>query len=273
MPSLPETITCQEPAWQLLGHLLLRQGKIAAGDLRNIPRYVLRTLVGVAVVCGLLSLWGLHGDGKLPGMSPLSGLDPYHISSADCIACETAAEARWKGLSPALAILDQVSPAVAKWVREKHQSGLVLYDDKYQTKGDPDTALAKYDVVRGRVVINRELFCENDGTIAVTLCHEYRHSRQNLGKFCQYALSFLLVRGGDLSIIENDAVIYEHEAHNAIFGNGRSREKELAAWEASAQRQNQANKHGRMSARSLSAVAKVHRLPYDSTSPEFRGSK
>ena len=245
MPRSAETITtCQEPAWQFLGHLLRRQGKIAAGDLRNIPRYVLRTLIGVAVVCGLLSLWGLHGDGTLPGMSPLSGLDPYRISSAHCIAHETAAEARWKGLAPALAILDRVNPAVAKWVREKHQSGRVLYDDKYQTTGDPGTALAKYDVFRGRVVVSRELFCENDGTIAVTLCHEYRHSRQNLGKFCQYALSFLLVRGGDLSIIENDAVIYEHEAHDAIFGNGSSTEKELAAWEASARRYDQDSKQG-----------------------------
>ena len=91
--------------------------------------------------------------------------------------------------------------------------------------------LAKYDMFRGRIVVKRELFCENDGTIATILCHEYRHSRQNLGKFCQYVLSFLFVREGDLSIIENDAVIYEQEARNAIFGDGRSREKELAAWE------------------------------------------
>ena len=54
--------------WQgrCLRHLLVRQSRIAAGDLRNIPRYVLRALIGMAVVCGLLSLWGLHGDGKMP---------------------------------------------------------------------------------------------------------------------------------------------------------------------------------------------------------------
>ena len=85
--------------------------------------------------------------------------------------------------------------------------------------------------------MNRQLYCENDGTIAVTLCHEYRHSRQNLGKYFQYALSFLFVRGGDLSIVENDAVIYEHEAQNAIFGNGRSSARELAAWQAAARLQ------------------------------------
>ena len=210
--SAEPTATCHEPTGRLVGHLLLGQLKTAAGDLRNIPRYVLRTLIGVAVACGLLSLWALHGDGKVPCMSPLSGLDPYRISSAQCIADETTVEARWNGLCPALAILDRVSPAVATWVREKRDRGLVVFADKHRIAGDAGSALAKYDMFGGSLVVNRELFSENDGTIAVTLCHEYRHSRQNLGKFGQYVLSFLLVRGGDLSIIENDAVIYEQEA-------------------------------------------------------------
>ncbi len=146
-----------------------------------------------------------------------------------------------------MAILDQVNPTVAKWVRQKHDNGLLVFGDECQTKRELGDALAKYDNLRGRVVVNPQLFSENDGIIAVTLCHEYRHSRQNLGKVCQYVLSFLFVRGGDLSIIENDAVIYEQEAHNAIFGSGRSREKELAAWVDAARVLNQDSKHGRMS--------------------------
>ncbi len=142
---------------------------------------------------------------------------------------------------------------------EKHDNGLVTFGDEYRTTGDPATALAKFDTFRGRIVVKRELFCENDGTIAAILCHEYRHSRQNLGKFCQYVLSFLFVREGDLSIIENDAVVYEQEAHNAIFGNGESREKELAAWELSTQLQNQNGKHGRLA--SPCSVVKVSPLP------------
>ena len=93
--------------------------------------------IGVTVVFGLLSLWGSHGDGKIPGMSPLCGLDPYHISSAHCIADKTDAIARWKGLSPALAILNKVNPVVATWVREKHQRGLVTFGGGDRTKGDP----------------------------------------------------------------------------------------------------------------------------------------
>ncbi len=236
---------------------LARQVRMAAADLRNVPRYALRALIGTALVCGLLSLWGLHDDGPMPEMSALSGLDPYRISSARCVAEGTAADARWNGLSPAVAILDRVNPAVATWVREKHRSGLVVFRDKY----DPAVALAEYDRFGGRVVIYRELFCENDGTIAVTLCHEYRHSRQNLGKWCQYVLSFLLVPGGNLSIMENDALLYEQQAHNAIFGNGQSSEKRLAAWEAAVVLQDQGGKAGGSFPAPISVVAKTNRLP------------
>ena len=217
-------------------------GRITARDLRNVPRYVLRTVAVLMLVCGLLSLWGLHGDGKMPGMSPLSGLNPYRISSAYCVWSAADAQARWAGLSPALDILDRVNPAVAHWLRDKHAHGLVVFGDQCRAGGDPEPAVARYEILRGRVVVSRELFCENDGTIAVTLCHEYRHSRQNLGKFCQHVLSFLVVRGGDASIIENDAVLYEHEARTAIFGGGRSRERELAAWQAAVQPQGQAGR-------------------------------
>lgn len=226
-----------------LGFLLVRQGRMAARDLRNIPRYVLRTLIGVTIACGLLSLWESRGDGKIPSMSLLNGFDPYRISSAGCVAEGTDAETRWKGLSSALAILDSVNPAVATWVREKHEGGAVVFCDDYRAKGEPTAAQAKYDMFRGRLVVNRHLFCENDGTIAVILCHEYRHSRQNVGKVGKYALSCLFVSEGDLSIIENDAMIYEQEAHRAIFENGESRQKEVAAWEHWAQLQYQSGKH------------------------------
>jgi hypothetical protein len=222
--------------------MLLKQLRMTLADLRNIPRYIFRTMVGVAAVCGALSLWGLRGDGVLPGMSTLSDLDPYSISSVGCMDVGTTADARWKGLSPAMAILDRVNPTVAEWVRDKHENGLVVFDEECRIYSDPVPALAKYDAFRGRLVMSRELFGESDGTIAVTLCHEYRHSRQNFGKVCQYVLSYLLVRGGDSSVIENDAMIYEQEACNAVFGVERSNEKSLAAWVHLSQRQNETSR-------------------------------
>ena len=238
MLHMPGTVvTFEGLVMRRVGDLLVRQTRSVAADLRNIPWYVLRIdRRGSGVRFG--ESLGAAGDGKIPSMSPLFGLDPYRISSADRVKEGTAPETRWKGLSSALAILDKVNPAVANWVRDKHDNGLVTFTDQSRTKGDAVVALCKYDIFRGRIVVSRELFCENDGTIAAILCHEYRHSRQNLGKFCQYVLSFLFVRQGDLSIIENDAVIYEQEAHNAIFGSGGSREKELAAWVRSTQLRN-----------------------------------
>jgi hypothetical protein len=235
--SLAAVMTFGEPARALLWRLLVAQSKKAAGDLRNIPRYAFHTLIGLAIVCGLLNLWGACGDGSMPGMAALSVLDPYRISSACCVDDKTDAKSRWLGLSSALAVLDKVNPAVATWVREKHDNGRLVFGRRYDSNG----ALARYDVLRGRLTVYRELFCENDGTIAATLCHEYRHSRQNLGKSGQYVLSFLFMREGDSSIIENDAMLYEQEARNAIFGDGRSREKELAALVQSLQQRNRSD--------------------------------
>jgi hypothetical protein len=171
-------------------------------------------------------------------MSPLAGLDPYCISSVHCVADVKDSESRWKGLAPALAILNQVNPTVATWVRQQHAAGRLEFEDCFPTAGSED-ALARYDMLMRRLIVNRQLFSENDGTVAVTLCHEYRHSRQNVGKFCQYVLSFLLSRQGESSIVENDAVLYEQEAHRAIFGDGESRPRALAAWEAAAKLRSQ----------------------------------
>jgi hypothetical protein len=78
-------------------------------------------------------------------------------------------------------------------------------------------ALAKFDHGRQALVVHRALFAEDDGSVAAILCHEFRHSRQSSPKRFRYALSFLFVNGGDASIVENDAMLYEREARAAIF--------------------------------------------------------
>jgi hypothetical protein len=223
-----------------LSRILTKQRRAFVRDLRNIPRYILRVLSVLLVLCGMVELWTCLGDGKLPSMSPLVGIDPYPISSADCTAEGISAERRWNGLAPALDILDRINPVVARWVREKHKNNLLVFCDEYRLKDEMTPALAKYDVFSGRLVINRPLFCEGNGMIAVILCHEYRHSRQNLGKYGQYILSFLFSREGDSSLVENDAMIYEQEAFVAIFGDGMSSEKKLAAWKNWAHQRSQA---------------------------------
>jgi hypothetical protein len=92
------------------------------------------------------------------------------------------------------------------------------FSDSLKFAGDDANHLAAYDAFRGTLTLGGGLFAENDGTIAAILCHEYRHARQRFPKTLVYALSFLWTRHGDPAIIENDALLFEQEAHLAVFG-------------------------------------------------------
>jgi hypothetical protein len=127
-------------------------------------------------------------------------------------------DTRWRGLASVLAILDQVNPDVASWVRQRHEAGAVVFSDEYCRGRDKHGSLAKYDHFGRRLIVQRALFEESDGELAAILCHEFRHSRQNTAKLVKCALSFVVTADGDRSILENDALVYEHEARWAIFG-------------------------------------------------------
>jgi len=201
-----------------IGRLGLRLIERAGADLRNVPRYVVRYTVLVLALVGLLGLWDAHGDGLIPGMVPLRTIDPRPISAPQCAALGASDEARWQGLAAPLAILDQVNPQVAAWVREKHAEGGVVFSDNYGGLRVKHGSLAEYDYFRRTLVVHRTLFEENDGEAAAILCHEYRHSRQNVAKLLKCAFSFVVTADGDRSILENDALLYEREARDAIFG-------------------------------------------------------
>jgi len=198
----------------LAGRVLRR----LAADLRSVPRYVIRYTIVALALCGLLNVWESLGDGSIPTPCPLRTLDPCHVSALPCAAGGTSDAARWQGMAAALAILDQVSPEVASWVRRSHEAGALVFSDEYRRGRDKHGSLAKYDHLRRRLILQRALFEENAGEIAAVLCHEYRHSRQNVAKLAKCALSFVTTAEGARSIVENDALLYEHEARGAIFG-------------------------------------------------------
>ena len=199
-------------------HLLLTQLR---SDARNAPRYLVRYAVIVLAVFGVLSIIDAHGDGQIPvfvSLLPTTGINPARSSAAECAAENVGREARWQGLAAPLKILDKVNPEIGRWVRQRNASGRLVFSNADLQSADQCRALAKYDVLSGKLALNRQLFAEHDGDIAVILAHEYRHSRQSYAKLARYALSFLFDRHGDASIVENDAEIYEREAKNAIFG-------------------------------------------------------
>jgi hypothetical protein len=186
-------------------------------DLWNVPRYLLRYLVLTLALYGLLGLWDARGDGHLPMLLPLRGTDPSHHSSLRCVTPKTDDSARWLGLSPALAILKEVNPVVATWVRQQHDRGALAFSDQYCGNQENWDVVAKYDLIQRKLTVYRGIFAEDDGTVAAILCHEFRHSCQNSAKVFRYMLSMLLTAHGDASIVENDAELYEHEARLAIF--------------------------------------------------------
>lgn len=192
-----------------------------AADARNTPRYLVRYSVVVLALIGLIGILDAHGDGPIPyfvSLLPTKNLDPNLCTTRECAEKGVVAAERWKGLSRPLKILHQVNPEIAKWLQEQNSRGAIVYSDSDIQSVDKCLALAKYDTMSGKLTINRLLFAEHQGNIAVILAHEFRHSRQSYPKLFRYTLSFLFCKGGDPSIVENDAEIYEQEAKNAIFG-------------------------------------------------------
>jgi hypothetical protein len=202
------------------------QTRRLAADGRNVPRYCFKYGVTVLAMFGLLQLWQAGGDGAIPTfkvLHPSSGVDPFRTSHPQCIFAEAGDSTRWQALAPALTILAEVNPEVARWVQETRQNGKLIFTNRAKIGESASSQLAKYDVLRRELTVGRGLFAENDGTVAAVLCHEYRHSRQRFPKTMVYALSFLLSTGGDPAIVENDALLYEQEANLAIFGKYQDR--------------------------------------------------
>jgi len=204
----------------LLRRVAVHTGRVRA-DSKNVPRYSVKYGVGVLAMFGMLHLWQAVGDGPMPEFSvlhPTTRLDPSLVSKPKLVLPGARAEERWEALASPLAILDEVNPAVAEWVRVMHRKNRLVFADSTKLCEVSSGQLAVYDSLDGDLTIGRGLFAEADGTIAAVLCHEYRHSRQQFPKTMLYALSFLWIEGGDPAIIENDAMLYEQQANLAIFG-------------------------------------------------------
>lgn len=201
------------PAWSWLTRL--------AGESRHAARYCLKYGVVVLALFGLLSIWQAGGDGPIApfrSLTPTATLDPCRVSAPRCILAGTDAATRRVTLERPLALLDEVHPPVAAWVRAVEHQGRLRFANQLRAGHEPVGCLAQYDHFRGTLTIAGGLFAEDDGTIATILCHEYRHARQRLPKTIVYALSFVVMAQGDASIIENDAQLFEREAQLAIFG-------------------------------------------------------
>lgn len=201
-------------------------------DARNVPRYVVRYGTVALAILGTIQLWAARGDGPIPtfaALPPAVELDPHRVSSGECLLKTKSDAERWQGLAPALTLLRHSNPEVADWANRLREQGKLVFTAPGANKDDRLGYLAKFDLFQRELRICPALFAEPDGSVAAILSHEYRHSRQGFPKVFSYALSFVFLKGGDPSIIENDAVIYEQEARRAIFGESNEPLDALAA--------------------------------------------
>jgi hypothetical protein len=210
----------QADCGDIAGHRLPWRTPLAE-EVCNVPRYCLKYTVVVLALLGLTQIWQACGDGPIASfqnLSPASHLDPHKLSASACMLAGTDAQTRRAALEPALAILDEVHPDVSRWVRDTDARGRLLFSASWKMCPDGPNCLARYDALRGGLTISPGIFAESDGRLATVLCHEYRHARQRFSKTILYALSYVVRRGGDPTIVENDALLFEQAAQLAVFG-------------------------------------------------------
>ena len=198
--------------------LTLRLLILVLHGLRDVLRYTVRYVLLLLALYGLINFWDVYGDGQMPMLLPLRHADPDVPSSVSCASPKVSDAGAGRGCRPRWRYSRK---SIRRW---RHGSAMNTPRERWffsdrlcGVQGDRG-AVAQYDQLQGGLTIYRLLFAENDGTVATVLCHEYRHSRQNWAKVLRHALSFVVAKEGDPSIVENDAELYEHEAHVAIFG-------------------------------------------------------
>lgn len=147
-------------------------------------------------------------------------INPY-LRSNTKLSLSKSNEDRWNGLENALLILRNVSPETHDWVMKCHKNKKIRFASQEIDKNPEDyincNYLCKYEYFGGKLVISNQIWAESDGNIAVLLCHEYRHSKQSWLKRLRHCVSFIFYKEGNDAIIENDAYLYERQAHASIF--------------------------------------------------------
>lgn len=117
----------------------------------------------------------------------------------------------WAETQIALRILRKVCPEVEEWVRDRHAKGKIVYTCKC------DGCYAKYNYMSGELILTDAFFQQNHGKRAVTLAHEFRHSRQNFTKPVKAVIACVIKQRPQEHIVENDAHLFEKEVYLAIF--------------------------------------------------------
>jgi hypothetical protein len=144
------------------------------------------------------------------GMSPekkyINMPEYFDIISPD----EWTSEERFEFFLPSMLILDKVCPDVSYWVREKYESGNIIYD------GESNETLARYDFFTKKLIVTEGFFSLKGDKQAAVLSHEFRHSRQSTTKIIRRIILIIFTGNKNEDFIENDAFLFENEIYFAI---------------------------------------------------------
>lgn len=162
------------------------------------------------------------GDGRMPRLNALDTTstvvqDKLNTNTTQHLVAQESVdpETYWQAMQPAMEILEEVSPEIAAWVRQKQDTQKIVYG---QPMIGGDGPIAAYHPVFNNLYICQPFWEMKDGDKAAVLAHEYRHSRQNLPKMFSDRIAQLL----SLKIneypchIEDEAYLYEKEFYQAL---------------------------------------------------------
>lgn len=121
-------------------------------------------------------------------------------------------EVNWQAIQPALTILRRTCPEAADWVVARHDTGQIHW-----SRGGGDV-LALYDNIDGCLTIRSTMVGRQDGENAVTLAHEFRHSRQKKTKLVKRLILSMLTQTDQEAVAETDAYDYERQVYLALYG-------------------------------------------------------
>ncbi|CAE7860222.1 unnamed protein product [Symbiodinium microadriaticum] len=150
------------------------------------------------------------GDGEIPdptyvGRGTRESVMVYFNTSAH-IRRDTPDEEWFQSLDRTIIILDKVAPHVSDWVYEQKAEGRIVFE-----REDTGT-YARYDWIEDKLIINYVMMQQVDGRKATILAHEWRHSRQNWGKWIKTLIGCMVLGEKPERIIEDDAYYYEYKS-------------------------------------------------------------
>lgn len=176
--------------------------------LKYIIKWIAIFAISILGIVGLLTFYEVVvGDGEIPAPRFVGfGTKESNLVSKTSevyIRSDSNESDWWKNLEETFVLMDKVVPHVSCWLREQKRRGKVVLERKM------GTTYARYDVISDKLTINVGMMNRSNGFKCTIFAHEWRHSRQNHGKWGKSLLAYVLTGENQEDIIENDAYMYQ----------------------------------------------------------------